>query len=409
MVKDRPTRFLQYLVLAAAAVLPRLPAVPAAFSIDDPLLVEHASGSGGVVSAVLEGWPPGVYRPLVTLHFDVCHVLFGDWAPGYHMVSVLLHVVVVWLVFLLAKRAAGSGWPALYAVLGFALLPALTESVAWAASVGDLWATGLLIASVLLAVKATDSKTVVGQWLWGGSLATMIVAFSAREAALAGTILVPLGAWLLGRRHPSLKWAAAYPVVAIAYLAWYSSRVSNPGFIALLWGSPWRCTVRTVQNLVMTVVPLGRNAVGDWMWSGPSVTRLLTICGLLTFSVLLAVAFRRGDRAAVYGWVWAVAAFLPVCSLPWAERYAYLPAVGLALVAVEALNRVRGRQTARAKVVAAAILVVFALGSAISAYQWTRRAGRYAAPDQNRSSAAAQWKPAPKAVSRTRSPGLMRP
>ena len=135
------------------------------------------------------------------------------------------------------------------------------------------------------------------------------------------------------------------------------------------------------------------------------MVRAVTVSGVVALVALLIVAYRRDDRAAVFGWMWAIAAFLPVCPLPWAERYAYLPAVGLALVAAAALNRIGDRRTATVTAVIVVALVVFALGSVFSAYQWRLRNP----PDQNRSTAAAQWNPAPKAVSSTRSPGLIRP
>ena len=65
-----------------------------------------------------------------------------------------------------------------------------------------------------------------------------------------------------------------------------------------------------------------------------------------------------------------------------------------------------GMMTKESAIVAAVlVLVVFALGSVLSAVRWTLQVGRY----QNRSNAAAQWKPAPNAVSSTRSPALIRP
>ncbi len=128
------------------------------------------------------------------------------------------------------------------------------------------------------------------------------------------------------------------------------------------------------------------------------MTRLLTIGGAAVIVVFLLLALRNGDRTAVVGWLWAVAACVPVCRMPWAERYAYLPAVGLALVAAAALNRLRDRRKTAVRMVVVAVLSVFAAGSLLSAFEWTRRVGRFSPQVQNRSSAAAQWKPAPKAV-----------
>jgi hypothetical protein len=409
MVKNRPFPMWWFLVLLAAAVVPRSPVVPAGFAIDDPILVEHAAGSESLSSLALEAWPPGVYRPLVGLHFEVCHAVFGDWAPGYHLLSIVLHVVVVWLVCLLCLHLVGPGWPALIAALGFALLPCLNEAIAWAASVGDLWAAACAVSSVLLAVWATGSRPRAAGWLWAASLTMMVLGMTAKEPAIVVAVLVPVAARMFGRRRPTWGWTVAYPAVAIAYASWYATRITGPGAGALLWGNPWKCLASTVQNLVMTCVPFGRNTIGDVLWSGQGLARVVTISGLVALGTLVALALRRGDRATVLGWLWAVATFVPVCRMPWGERYAYLPAVGLALVAAAFLHRSRKRQAPAVTTATVLILVVFALGSLLSAVQWTLRVGRFTPVHQNRSSAAAQWKPAPNAVSSTRSPALIRP
>jgi len=409
MVKNRSVPGWWFAVLLAAAALPRLPVVPAGFAIDDPLMVEHAEASVGSAGVLLESWPPGLYRPLVGLHFEACESLFGSWAPGYHLVSIALHVVVTWLVCLLCVRLLATGWPALCAGLGFALLPSLNEAIAWAASVGDLWAAALLVASVLLAMSATESRPQLEGWLWAASLAAMITSMMAKEPAIVAGVLVPLAAWLFGRRRPTWGWTVAYPAVAIAYASWYATRVAGPAVSAQLAGNPWLCLSSTVQKLMMTLIPFGQNAVGDLLWSGQGMSRVLTVAGLVGFGVLVVLALRRRDRVAVFGWLWAFAAFLPVCRMPWGQRYAYLPVVGLALVAAAFLGRRQSRRSPAVTTAIALILAVFALASLQAAVSWTVGVGRFTAPAQNRSSIAAQWKPAPKAVSSTRSPLVTRP
>jgi len=405
MVKRRPFKFWWFVLLVVAATVPRLPAVPAAFTIDDPWLVEHAESSVGLGSSLIEAWPPGVYRPLVILHFDACQAVFGSWAPGYHLVSIAVHTCVVLLVFLLSARLVGAGRPALCGALAFALLPALNEAIAWAASVGDLWASAFVIAAVMLALAAADRTGGPALWLWLFSLVAVLLGCAAKETAVVASLFVPVAAWAFGRRRPAWGWTVAYPAVVIAYLGWYASRISGPGMTSMILGNPLRCLEKTVQNLALTLVPIARNTVGDLLWGGQGPTVLLTVAVSVALGALIALALHAGDRVAVYGWLWAIVAFMPVWRLPWGERYAYLPAVGLALVVGAALTRLRTRRTTALTVAIVTVLVIFAVGSILSAAFWTLQVGRY----QNRSNIAAQWKPAPNAVSSTRSPLLTRP
>ncbi len=338
MKKNRPVRMWWFVVLTLAAVLPRLPLVQAGFSIEDSFYVQLAGESDGLVSGVLEPWPIGYYRPLVSQYFEICQRVFGEWAPGYHVTSIVFHVVVVWLVFLLCARLSGFGWPALYGGLAFAMLPVLNEAIAWTASIGDLLATGFVIGAVLLALVAAEARAAAAWWIWLASLAAFVLGCGAKEMAVVAGLLVPVAVWIFGRKRPDWRWIAAYPAVTLMYVSWYATRVPGIGTVESLLGSPWRCLTTTTQNLVMALVPIGRNEAGDWLWTAHGVSRFLVLACVVSLGVWIWMAVRRRDNVLVFGWLWAVAACVPVCRLPWAERYAYLPAVGLALVGGAALN-----------------------------------------------------------------------
>ena len=75
---------------------------------------------------------------MMTLGYLICYKLFGVRAYGFHLVSLLLHVLVVCLVFVLTERLTGDRVWAFVAGALFALHPIHTESVAWVAAVTDL-------------------------------------------------------------------------------------------------------------------------------------------------------------------------------------------------------------------------------------------------------------------------------
>lgn len=263
-----------------------------------------------------------------------------------------------------------------------------------------------MISAVLLALAAAEARAPVARWIWLASLVAVVLGCGAKESAVVAGLLVPVAVWIFGRTRPRWGWIAAYPVATLIYVSLYSTRLPEIGAFGLLLGSPWRCVVATTQSLAMTLVPIARNEVGDWLWTAQGLSRFLVLACIASVGGWIWMALKKKDHVLVFGWLWAVGAFIPVCRMGWAERYAYLPAVGLALVAVAVCTRFPGR---RATALGLVVLVVFALGSAFSAFQWTERVGRFAVPPQNLSSIAAQWNPAPKAVNNTRSPGLTRP
>jgi len=80
------------------------------------------------------------YRPLVTLSYALDHALWGNFAGGYHLTNVLMHVLATVLLALLCRQA-GAGRPVacLLATI-FAVFPRLTESVAWISGRTDVLA-----------------------------------------------------------------------------------------------------------------------------------------------------------------------------------------------------------------------------------------------------------------------------
>jgi hypothetical protein len=90
--------------------------------------------------------PTSFFRPLISLHYYLDHMLWGMSPLASHAVNLLWHIVCGLLVWLLAQRMlARWGWlhrsargAALVAALLFVALPANVEAVAWFAARADM-------------------------------------------------------------------------------------------------------------------------------------------------------------------------------------------------------------------------------------------------------------------------------
>ena len=131
------------LALYAMALLAWVGALfPGGFSFDDRQAIlesPYVRGEQPVLSAFTQDYwhhigDAGHYRPTASLSLRLDHAVFGEWARGYHMTSVLLHGLVVLLAGLLTVRIARPGPEARACLFGlglFAIHPALADSVAW--------------------------------------------------------------------------------------------------------------------------------------------------------------------------------------------------------------------------------------------------------------------------------------
>jgi len=298
------------------------------------------------------------YRPLMTLGYAVCYRLFGLLAYGFHLASLLLHVVAVLLVFAIAERITGDRVWALAAGALFATHPVHTESVAWIAAVTDVELTvfALLTFYFYLGLDRSRERTLtIG---FAATMAAMLTAFVlallSKEQALMLPLLAtayehlcrPAGLEKPLRRQIANGLARYGPLwlVAGAYVLW---RVHFIGAFAPVH----QMRALTVKEVALSALALIGQYVGKLLWPvrlcafyvfHPSTSfvdpRVLAGAAALGVVLLLGVVLmRRGDsssRFASFGIIWFFVTLAPVLNAHWmaanafAERYLYLPSVG---------------------------------------------------------------------------------
>jgi len=150
----------------------------------------------GTASAA-QGVEPDVWRPLRTLLFAVDHALFGLAPRGWHVVSLLVHLLNAALAYRLLLRCfapsplapdrteAGACVAAAAGASLFAVHPATVETVAWVSSRGDLVAWALVLVALLRSTYRGAAATATVVVL--GALACL-----AKESAVVLFALVPL-------------------------------------------------------------------------------------------------------------------------------------------------------------------------------------------------------------------------
>ncbi len=78
------------------------------------------------------------WHPLTLISHTLDWSLFGANASGHHIVSLLLHIGAVLFLFFFLKKTTSNLWPAAFAAALFALHPLRVESVAWASERKDV-------------------------------------------------------------------------------------------------------------------------------------------------------------------------------------------------------------------------------------------------------------------------------
>lgn len=303
-----------------------------------------------------------VTRPLTNLSFAVDLALWGPAPFGYHLDSLLLHVVNVVLVFLLALRLSadaggmrqlragsdGSGVVALVTALLFAVHPVMSETVGYISSRSDLLCTTLTLAAFFAARRWMQRG---GTILYALTWLLWAAALLAKETAAVLPLVLLAYAGTVGRdtiaRPSRVQWQLHVPITAVMLLAGAARLVVfarlEPGHAAsaLTPGSIGAIAVAGWQYVLIVVSAAGQTIFHAPPEVGTGVSAR-TVVAVLAWAAVAAGAWRLRHRAAlvVFGATWFLLLLAPSLLLGGidggslvAEHRAYLPAVGAFLVA----------------------------------------------------------------------------
>ena len=322
--------------------------------------------------------------PLTRLSWMLDAELFGLDPRAFHATSALLHALATTLFFLALTRLTGS--PARSALVAaiFAVHPLQVEPVAWVASRKDVLA-GLFAALTLLAYERAARK--------GGLLRHALVALALAAGLMAKPMLVSwpfvlllLDAWPLRRlgRGASLEGARVraalvekLPLFALAALASVITLATQSGDRTLRSLEDIAVATRMANALAAyahytldAFWPAGLAVFYPHPGEEVAAGAVLAGAGLLLLGTALAVWQWRPRPYLAVGWLWYVGMLVPVIGLVQvgqaarADRYCYLPLIGLAIAVVWwVFDAVRSRTAVRRLAVGASLAAVAALAT----------------------------------------------
>jgi tetratricopeptide (TPR) repeat protein len=324
--------------------------VPNGFTYDDQMVVVDAapllaSGSLGALFADDYAIRSGeaAYRPVVTTSYMIDHALWGLWAPGFHLQSLLLHLIAALLVWRLADRLLAAHRPAgVMAGALFAVHPVLSEAVDNISFREDGLTTVFTLAAILLALRGTRRAT-------AGALVATFVALFSKEMAVA-TPLLYLGARAClpaEERRPWRGTVAGMAAILIGFFVVRFGLMNAPQYAKYEYaGKSLLGTIAAMPQvfahylrLLVVPWPLCADYRGYFRFELTPILGAVVVPWLVVgaYGAAIAVSLRRLPVVAL-GLGWFFVALLPVSNIipmpvPVAERFLYLPFVGIAIAA----------------------------------------------------------------------------
>jgi Flp pilus assembly protein TadD len=293
------------------------------------------------------------WHPLTWLSLMLDAELFGKGPAGPHFTNLLFHTANTVLVFLLLRRLTATTWRSALVAALFALHPLHVESVAWVSERKDVLSAFFGLLSLLFYVRYVQVSKVPGskfKAFYAAALMFFVLGLMSKPMLVTlPLVMLLLDYWPLQRFNGS---------------AFQRLLVEKIPFVILSAGS---CVLTfVVQQKGGAVVSLVKIApadrfenalvsyaryLGKTFWPAPLAAPYplpphwpmpVVLLAFVLFAGIgvVAIGFRKKHPFGFTGWFWFVIMLVPVIGLvqvgnaAMADRYTYLPLVGVFLVLV---------------------------------------------------------------------------
>jgi len=339
------------------------------------------------ITKIFSSFYMGNYHPFTLLSFMFDYQIAGLTSPTYHIHNLILHLLNTALVFLLAARLPGiSRYLALFVALIFAVHPMHVESVAWISERKDLLYTFWYLLSLLAYTEWLKQRRLI--WLPLSLLLFLFSLLSKAQAVTLPLVLILLD-YLSARRFnlrmalgkiPFFAFALLFGIIAI-YAQQADNSVNPVGL--KVWESLFYGFYSIWVYLFKFLIPVQLTCLYEYPFTAGHTIPWYVWASPLIIPVLAAVLWftRKSRPLTAFGilfflaTIFPVLQFLPVGVAIVAERYTYIPYIGLAFVAIDLVGYLLRNQTTAIRRNTAfaglAILLLFALLTRNRCEVWT--------------------------------------
>jgi Flp pilus assembly protein TadD len=287
----------------------------------------------------------GHWHPLTWLSHMLDCQLYGLNAHGHHMTNLLFHAATAILLFLVLRQMTGALWRSAFVAMIFAIHPLRVESVVWVSERKDVLSGFFFVLTLGAYVRYVRHPP---SWI---RYATVVLLFalgllSKNMLVTLPFVLLLLDYWPLGRLEPAVPHSLRPLLVEKIPLFLLSAASCVATFLApeKVNNLDWMPVSFRLGNAVVSYVVYLQEMIWPAGLAIPYLATPLAIWKVTVSAMLLTVisvgvfAFRR-HRYLVAGWLWYLGMMVPVIGMVQisyyvhADRYTYLPQIGLYILA----------------------------------------------------------------------------
>ncbi len=260
--------------------------------------------------------------------------IFGLSPGGHHLTNILLHACATVLLFAFLAAATGAAWPSAFVAMIFALHPLHVESVAWIAERKDVLSACFWFLALWSYVRRR---------YWLTLLAFCLGVMSKPMVVTLPFVLFLLDAWPL-RRPLRSALRVKIPMLGLAAAAAVATYLVQSGSGAVQAVERFPLGLR-LENAIASYATY----IVEMFWPanlavfypyphGVPVWQIALSALLIACVSAVALLQRRARPYLAVGWLWYLGTLVPVIGLiqvgaqARADRYTYLPMVGLTIM-----------------------------------------------------------------------------
>ncbi len=321
------------------------------------------------------------WHPVTTISLMLDCQLYGLKAGGHHFTNVLLHTVAAILLFLALQCMTGALWRSAFVAAVFAIHPLRVESVAWVAERKDVL-SGVFFMVTLLAYVQYARAPSIGRYL-AVALAFALGLMSKPMLVTLPFVLLLLDYWPLGRIRGQKSDVSSHgklamlpvekiPLVGLSAVSSVVTFLAQRGAVG--WTEQLPVSAR-INNAVATYVvymwqmlwPLKLAVFYPHPENRLPISEIMLALAILIAATAAAFILRKKRPYLVTGWLWYLGMLVPVIGLVqvgWqghADRYTYLPQIGLYLLLTWSVADLTARWRRQREILSASAAIIISV------------------------------------------------
>lgn len=284
-----------------------------------------------------------LWHPLVWFSFMLDYRVFGLNAGGYHLTNLLLHMMSSLMLFWLFHRMTRALWKSAFIAAFFALHPLHVESVAWISERKDVLSAFFWMLTLCLYVVYTEKPATRR---YGPVVLSFVCALMSKPMVVTlPVVMLLLDYWPLGRFAPARKnlmwqFKEKFPFfllsLFVVIVTLYDWKVTDIRQYPLDLRLANAC-ISFAAYLIKTFWPVMLSIFYPFPDSIP-VLQLIGSAIVIAVVSVAVVRMRKRLPCLFTGWLWYAVTILPVIKIvqissdAMADRYHYLPSIGIAVM-----------------------------------------------------------------------------